>query len=708
MLKPWILIVILVGAAILGYLLLATPPAESSNQGFDAAGTESLEVQPAAALPMAPSVDTLQRDALPQEVPEIADSSEVTAATTFLRVILEGISEEEARASTIQMRGMRSDRSHINGLQRSWNAVGKNNTFAIDSFLRGAAEGMETSLPLDKLDVLADHPLLLGASVRIALDQGSKQADGTLLYEARLRLIQPEFWPEFTLSVLDATTRKHLKDVELRSVPTSFMGIWRQPGLTFPYEHLGAGLPSPIIMVGAHEPGEPEDRIAGMTLFPEAEKALGMLEFDASIRVQSKRGLLVYARAPGYAWGNLVLDVSTGADRELLLGPEASLDVQLENVQLARYAALEEASFLTVYQHDEDGSRGMVRSQRLEETLEADGLQLDGIQPGDYSAAVEMGDAWWQSHRPVLARETFSLAAGEHREIVLVLQEPPAPAVQAPLGGVVSLPKFEQEDLVRLEAYHESNAGFRDPDISLSLAELTRVGGDLPTWSFRMEDLPVGRYRLQLLPFMHNWVVELPETGLTDLELMLPEIAEVFVETVDAQSGERAALHDFYFRHQDPVVGRASNDWMRAEMVEPGSFRFWTTPGEVSIWPRNQGTLGYGLNWMRVDLVPGQQSVQFELHPIYAIHMEFREGEAVLPIGPQGMMVQRDIRPVGHEGRVTGDGLQTDMRVEVSAPGFYEIDFDGVTGDVFQPIPRRQVHVQAGEVIKVVVDLVRK
>lgn len=701
----FLLAALLLVAIGLVYFLVGAPPTEPVPQGAEPTATEVEEVQPATTLSAASATELLQRDAIE---PSSLQEEEHAEAGTYLRVLLEGISVEDAQASIIQLFGVDADGRRMKALHRTWNSQGESNLLPLDGFLAEAAESVEAGAPPAKLEVSVDHDLLLLARTRIAMDDGIAQADGSVIYEARLRMIAPEFWDEFTLSIRDADTRAHLKDVELHCVPTSFMGIWRQPGMDFPYQFIGEELASPLVMMGGHEPEEPEDRVAGLALYPKAGESMRFLEFESNIRVQSKRGILLYARAPGYAWGSIVLDFSTGADRELLLGPSAGVDVQLENVQLPKYEALEEVAVLSVYRHDEDGGRGIVRFAEVDPVLEAEGMQLEGMVPGDYSASVDLGASWWGEKRPVLAYEEFTLAAGEQREVVLALNEPPPPAVTAPLGGVLSLPEFGGEEDIRLEFYHEDNTAFRDPDVSLALTELTRVGGDLPTWSFRVEDLPVGSYRLQLLPLMPNWVVDLPAGGRTDLELGVPELAFVEVETVDGMSGERVAIEDFYFRSEAPVVGRERNDWVRAEKVAPGSFRFWTMPGTVTIWSRNQGELGYGLAWERHELVAGSQAVRFELPPLYAMDFEFREGDAVLPIGPQGMHVQKDIRAVDHHGEVTGDGLQTDMRVEVSAPGLYEIDFDRVTGEAYRPIPRRLVQVQAGEVLKVVVDLVRK
>ncbi len=261
---------------------------------------------------------------------------------------------------------------------------------------------------------------------------------------------------------------------------------------------------------------------------------------------------------------------------------------------------------------------------------------------------------------------------------------------------------------MRLQLYFQPTQRWKDPDVEFSLADLQRVGGALPTWSFRVEDLPVGMYRVQLFPLLKVLMIELPAGGREDVELVLPELAEVLVETVDGRTGERVPLDEFYYRNPEPLPGQLTNEWARADTVEPGRFRFWTAPGAMRIWSRNQERLGYGWAAKDVELVPGHQSVRYELEPACFMYFEFREGGTGLPTGPEGLDATQHIRAVGHDGRVTGDGLQRSLRVQVSAPGLYEINFEGLTGDLYHPIPPRLVDVRAGEPTEVIVELRRK
>ena len=148
----------------------------------------------------------------------------------------------------------------------------------------------------------------------------------------------------------------------------------------------------------------------------------------------------------------------------------------------------------------------------------------------------------------------------------------------------------------------------------------------------------------------------------------------------------------------------------RADVEEPGRFRFWTAPGAAHIWPGEiPSGLDYGTRVKDIELVPGLQSVRLELKPVYTIRFEFREGGAALPWGDGvGFGMGQSVRAVGHEGRVTNNLLQNGRGVEVSAPGVYEISFESVDADRFLPIPPRRVDVRSGETTDVIVELDRK
>jgi len=681
------------------YLLARPPQAESPR--IVAVESPAVDVELVGAEVASPAGDPAPeaaRRSLVAEEPPVRMFA--IAGTNVLRVVLEGITEEDARMATVTVTGVDERDGWPVEIGDSWPCPGLTSEFDLDPVLTSVER--HENLHVDELEVAVEHPHHLGGRTRVSLARDVERTNGKTVHEVRVRLARPEFWPEFTLAVRDAHTRAHLEEIELRIIQGPFTALWGRNVSSTP---VGGGLRSPIALMGGRD-ADDRDKVAGLALSPAAGESPRLVEL--SRRLPPERGVIVSARAPGYAWGSTSLDVSKG-ERELLLEPAATLGVRLANVQLERYSALETVPMLCIYWIREDGGNSYVRFERLAETIEAEGLRLDSLVPGGYRVAVELGGGSW-TEQPVLAREELSLAGGETRELVLVLAEPPAPPERATLGGVVSFPAFGGEEKVRLQLYFQPTQRWMNPDFEISLADLQRVGGALPTWSFRVEDLPVGMYRVQLMPFLKVWMIDLQAGGAEDLELVLPELAEVLVETVDGRTGERVPRSDLYYRNQEPAPGQLQRDLARADTEDPGRFRFWAAPGAVRVWPKfpNGAEREFGGNGMDLELVPGLQSVKFEFAPVYALRFEFREDGTALPTGPQGMHTTRDIRAVDHEGRVTDGGLQRDMVVEVSAPGIYEINFEGVTGDRYHPILPRLVDVREGETTEVIVELRRK
>ena len=612
-----------------------------------------------------------------------------------LRVVLEGIDPGDASSATITARGVHAIDGWPMGTVGSWQASGLTSELDLDPVL--SSLGHVHGLRQDALEIAVEHPEYLGERARVEIDE-----DPAAVHEVRIRMVRPSFWPEFSLSVRDAETREHLDNVELRIASGPNMAVW---GRTTPGTLLGNGLNSPIAMMGGRDAKEEPATVAGVALAP----ATGSPRLVALSRRRSpERGTKVSARAPGYAWGSTSLDVSKG-ERELLLEPAAELNVRLGNVQLERYAELETEPVLCIYWIREDGGNQYVHFAQLDEALEREGLRLDSLVPGGYRVAVELGGGSW-TEQPVLAIEEVSIAAGEVRSVSLALDDPPEPPVLATLGGVVSFPVPDEawaKQNVRLQLYFQPTQRWRRPDFQFGLTDLRRVGGALPSWSFEVMDLPVGRYRVQLMPFLKVWMIDLPPEGAPNLELVLPELAEVLVETVDDQTGDRLPRGEVWYRFREPVPGQSQRDLARAVTEEPGRFRFWAAPGGVRVWAKfpDGSEREYGGNGMDLDLVPGLQSAKFELAPSFAMHFEFREDGTTLPIGPLGLETTRDIRAVGHDGHVTGGGLQRNMRVRLSAAGLYEIDFDGLDAERYHAVPARRVEVRSGEATEVIVEL---
>lgn len=633
---------------------------------------------------------------------ESAPSGTAKRDATVLRVILDGVSEESASQASVTIREGEE--------WATWNCEGLTSEFDLDPFLD--AVGL-----LVLADVTVEHPDRFSAIERISQVDGVPE-DGRVVYEVRARLEEPVLWPQLTLSVRDAETREHLDDVTLSCVSTAFMALPMMPFEAGWFTPLGEDLQSPILLAGAHEAQDEEKRVAG---FQRVSDVPRLFEFSKTGRVTPDRQMLVYVWAPGYAWSTIGIDVSKDTEREVLLEPGARLDVQVSNIQLERYAELEATAWLCVNWIRPEGGYSRLRWEKLE-TLDPEGLKLEGVPPGKYFVQVELRGQPWTKTNAVLGHEEISIAAGESREVNLNLDDAPTPFVTATLAGTVSFPEFGHEDQVELQFFKadtykyvgEESRYQMESDASFSLAEMVPVGGDLPTWSFRLEGAPLGLYQVHLKPFLKSWMVELPEEG-CEVDLVIDELAEVTVETVDAVTGERIPVDQLFFRPKEVHPQQAHRDRVAANLEEPGRFRFWTLPGGVSMWPYQiPEELDYGSRSERIELVAGHQLVKLELWKPCEIHFDFRDGYEPLPrwddlwqefyVG----IISR-VQPVDHEGEITAIGsFGRERRVSVSTPGIYEVRFDGVGEEHFHPIATQQVTVRPGEPAIVTVQLRRK
>ncbi len=652
----------------------------------------------------------------------IEEEALVSVSTTHqahvLRVVLEGVTAGEAQLATVGVKNVDGRENWPTQLQSEWLFEGHACEIGLDPFMK--RDEQDAIRMASAVEIEIDHPHFLSKRLSVPLSRGTKRASGRIIYEARTSLARPEYWPQFNLAVRDADTRAHLSGIEFRVRAGVGNASW---GRNESHSFLGRGLQSPIALLGGRDTEESQVKVAGLALSPSAGEFPQLVELLR--RATPDRGVIVSARAPGYAWGSITLDVSKGEDHELLLGPDSTLEVQLTNVELDRYDALGTQAMLCIYWIRKDNGNQYVHFEPIDETLSADGYRLASLAPGGYRVTVELAGGGWPN-RPVLASGETLLGDHETREVVLALSEPPALPQRATLSGEISFPLpagFDRERDVRLQLYEVSKYGEHGEaaryqgagDIEIALANLVRTDGSLPTWSFDLEDMPIGRYQVHLWPFLKSWMIDVPAEGATGVKLVIPELAEVLVETVDKQSGERVPIDVIYHRHEEALPNRVHIGRAEAEVEEAGRFRFWTAPGPVLLYPFDiPDNLDYGTRTLRQDVVAGFQLIRFELEPVYAFRIEFCEDGTALDqfdeiAADAYSPVASSLRGIDHEGRLTTLRLQgTTLEVEVTAPGLYEFSLEGVEGERFLAIPTRHVEVGPGEVTEVVIELRRK
>ena len=306
-----------------------------------------------------------------------------------------------------------------------------------------------------------------------------------------------------------------------------------------------------------------------------------------------------------------------------------------------------------------------------------------------------------------LASATIELEVGQQRDVRLELDDPPEKPRLTSLAGSLTSPAFPGRDAAVLRVFDSARYQQGKADHEIKLADMQPTFDDR-TWHWSFEVAP-GRYQLKLWPLLTSVIVDVPESGLSGVDLAFPRIAEVAVVTVDATTRKRVPIEKLSWGVREHLEGQVNHLSLYVDAEEePGRFRFHTVPGPVRLWASTiPDGLDYGAASGTWDVVAGPNELELELAPVCGIRIVLRDGDATLPnsddIYPK---VTGTIRSVDGVGRMTYNKIRTDGYVELSAPGSYTLRLDET--EVYRATSEQIVRVPAGEIVEVTLRLVRK
>lgn len=165
------------------YFVIQTPQSESSQS--EAGPPIATDVELANAAPEIPSADLVQRSTIDED---FAGAMPSLAGNKLLRVILEGISEEDAKMTRVTVTGVKEGEEWLAEIQDSWLCTGLTSEFNLASFFASVAQRDE-NLHLEELEIKVDHPLHLIETTRVSLTQAVDRDSGETVYEVRVRLV---------------------------------------------------------------------------------------------------------------------------------------------------------------------------------------------------------------------------------------------------------------------------------------------------------------------------------------------------------------------------------------------------------------------------------------------------------------------------------------------------------------------------------------
>ncbi|MEM7203942.1 MAG: hypothetical protein AAF628_27020 [Planctomycetota bacterium] len=508
--------------------------------------------------------------------------------------------------------------------------------------------------------------------------------------------------PRFALRVLDRAVLQHLTQLELWAIPRGYeKAAWRLPDRGSRFTELGTNLQSPLTVEPIFGDGDPTPVVSVRVGHAGAATPTDVELVKNALRA---RGLTLFVRAPGYAWGKVDVDPRVPGEREVLLPHGGSWHVRLANWQPEAYAALGHEPRLEVEAPDAEWDHRVLLKHQLDDDDARDGVRLDGLGVGEYEVRVALGHSWHVRERVELAQTTEVVVPGEQRDLTLTLADPPEPAPKSRLTGTLTVGAFDGRDQAVLKVFGAAYVQGR-PTAEVPLADMTPEPGVPDTWRFAIDDLRAGPHQLKLWPLLCSEMVEVGDDQ--PAAVRFDAIATVDILAFDRRTNATAPLEELFWGRQTNPKGIVNHIGGTVEATaEPGRFRLYTTPGEIyaRVDFRSKGFSGTG----RWTVGPGRNDVQLTVGGKTGVRFVFTDGETKLPVAASGLPeIELEAVEGEGEGSVTLNATRTNGSLEVSEPGLYRATFTLAEGAPFLPVEPVETVIVLDEIRDVEVPLRR-
>ncbi len=387
-----------------------------------------------------------------------------------------------------------------------------------------------------------------------------------------------------------------------------------------------------------------------------------------------------HVHSPGYAWGRILLDTTTGGDREILLDAGGAIELTFEGGWDRPGAVLRLRNLGETQPYAEVPVIGQV-------------MRIDGILPGAYDVAVETGS--WAQSPLVLGNVELTVLTGELLPVLL-----PVDTIEdeerVPFAGTVFVPAgwFLDDFQLRIRPIDPGRNVAEEtqhiPSLEMAITEVS--GGSLYEWQADLVE--PGNFGLLVLPIGYGVNVNVPETGNIGAQISLPPPVPVEVHTVLAGTEEPASplmIRWTPMREQGvPGAGALS------VTAEPGTniFLFDAPIGGVIL---SCSDSAYRPASRQITLSESGPNVfTFELQPAHGVSLSLFDDQTPVPwdIGWHAHLTALE----GTTGQVVTRGrIGIQYRILVSNPGWYTLTMPDIDG--FLPIPPQPIEILEGEII---------
>lgn len=372
-----------------------------------------------------------------------------------------------------------------------------------------------------------------------------------------------------------------------------------------------------------------------------------------------------FVRAPGFAWGTIVIDHSGGGERTLSLQPACALVVEL--IGNADWLQPE----VRLWPPDASEWDAYPVAQ-LPPDVEARAV-FEALPPGTYLASVERG---WAERRVSYGSASITLAPGDRMRLPIEVELPAKPVAVA-VAGTLTLPSAWDRAGLKLAFGGEGDTELWLPhERDVPLTEMARLadspeGAERFAWTVALPN--AGSYRLEVFPLLVRELLEVPVGGLAGVEVVVPALADVEVLVTDVASGEEVQVESLHWS-TPPIDGIGATPLYTA-VREPGHqrVRFRAPAGGVRVLP-----IALALSpedWEgRFTVAPGANRLELRVQRQFGVRFTFLDGEATVP-WDWGWGVSA--HQVGGEARDTGRSIGT---LWFKRPGMYELRAEDIPG----------------------------
>ncbi|MFO0983530.1 MAG: hypothetical protein U1E76_17665 [Planctomycetota bacterium] len=397
----------------------------------------------------------------------------------------------------------------------------------------------------------------------------------------------------------------------------------------------------------------------------------------------------LWATALGYGWVRVEIDYERGGEHVARLLPTSWLG-ELE-VSVTDFDRVEQV--LAHFRARDAAPVAMIQVCAVEAFDRIGALQAEvavrenaaprtitSLLPGKYHVLLEVVDggevredlAW-------LAEAVVELERGGRARVTLhpaddtlaVLAENESYAEPVPMSGTLFVPLAW--DLDALELSFDASGG--DGSRVVNLHDLQAVPGQAGRYRWDLGHLSPMRYTVRCRgQELAEIVLEPP--GRDDIELTLPEPADVTVELIEAETGRVAPIDEFDSCPRNQATGRF-------EFRVPAGERWFT------LWQKD-----YELEQERILLRPGANDLTLRVRRASGVEVVQKCGREIIP-----MTDGFSLRPLGGEleGGVSGPGWAK------VPPGRYEVTIADVLG--FRSVAPFPIEVKAGAFLQLEIEL---